>query len=66
MKKIKIRPISEKVRKPDGSTLLKDGESVSETPYWLRRLKEKDVELIRETSGNTGKQSSKATEKISK
>lgn len=37
------------VRKPDGSKLKADGESVTKNAFWVRRLNDGDVELVKST-----------------
>ncbi|CAM3169711.1 DUF2635 domain-containing protein [Moritella viscosa] len=43
---IKPKEPDVRVRKPDGSHLEPEGESVTRSSYWLRRLRDGDVELI--------------------
>ncbi len=49
---IKIKPAKPdvKVRKQDGAFLSEAGEIVKRSPYWIRRMKDGDVELVTDAS----------------
>lgn len=46
---ITIKPAKEgvSVLKPDGTHLANDGETVKRSSYWVRRLLDKDVEIVK-------------------
>lgn len=47
MRRRKLRPLPhERVRKPDGHQLRREGESVPLSNYWVRRIKAGEVEEV--------------------
>jgi hypothetical protein len=46
---ITIKPAKEGVNvlKPDGTHLANDGETVKRSAFWVRRLSDKDVEIVK-------------------
>lgn len=58
--KIKPKKPHVQVRKPDGTHLCRDGESVKRTSFWLRRLNDGDVEVMPGNDSGTPKHKKKA------
>ncbi len=49
---IKVKPanLAIKVRKPDGTHLADDGETVTRNTFWIRRIADGDVVEVTETA----------------
>ncbi|AWK84474.1 hypothetical protein BST98_20795 (plasmid) [Photobacterium damselae] len=50
MNKMKVLPAKGvQVRKPDGTLLAQDGETVERCAFWLRRIMDGDVAIIKQS-----------------
>jgi hypothetical protein len=60
----KIKPKKLNVRRPDGAKLKSEGERVVWGPYWLRRLKAGEIEVLEVSTDNIEKNEELANDDI--
>lgn len=61
--KIHVKPTKPdvKVRKPDGKHLAEQGEEVTKSAFWVRRINDGDVEIV--SDADTPKETTQSTTK---